>query len=36
MAVPGIGLQTAAAIVEAVHRDDAPVAVNTATGEVLE
>ena len=34
-AVPGIGPQTAAAIVEAVHRDDGPVAVNTATGEVL-
>jgi excinuclease ABC subunit C len=35
MAVPGIGPQIAAAIAEAVHRDDAPVAVNTATGEVL-
>ena len=34
-AVPGIGPQTAAAIVEAVHRDDGPVGVNTATGEVL-
>ena len=34
-AVPGIGPQTAAAIVEAVHGDDCPVGVNTATGEVL-
>ena len=36
VAVPGIGPQTAAAIIEAVHRDDAPAAVNTATGEVLD
>jgi excinuclease ABC subunit C len=36
MSVPGIGPQTAAAVVEAVHRDDGPVAVNTATGEVLD
>jgi excinuclease ABC subunit C len=35
VAVPGIGPQTAAAIVEAVRRDDGAVAVNTATGEVL-